>query len=158
MDAHRESVIIQRDNRCVVAHVKTPLNIAEWRRGNSIGSYPVDRRFESGLRNQNMYQTRQKQIGANMSMFDFSGKCGCGGDLRYSHKMEDGTERMSCNKYAVCLTWEQQHNRLREIAIENAMLKEALEKIVAVNACDYEYRAWAKEAMQKLEIQRKKAQ
>lgn len=74
-------------------------------------------------------------------------KCGCGGPLRYLHMQPDGSEKMSCNKHVTCMTWEEQQDRITELSRENAKMKSALEKIVNVNACDYEYRTWAKEGL-----------
>jgi len=73
--------------------------------------------------------------------------CGCGGILRYSHRQKDGSEKMSCNKYVVCMTWSEQQDRITELSRENTKMKAALQKIVNVNACDYEYRTWAKEGL-----------
>ncbi len=81
---------------------------------------------------------------------DNAKKCGCGGELRYSHQLPDGTQTMSCNKYAVCMTWEEQHNRISFLTRENSVLTAALQTIVNTNACDYEYRAWAKAALEKI--------
>lgn len=75
--------------------------------------------------------------------------CGCGGRLRYSHWVDD-KEVMSCNKYAVCLTYDQQFQAIVKISNEMLGFKNALEKIVRANAMDYEYKAWAKEALQQI--------
>lgn len=72
--------------------------------------------------------------------------CGCGRRLRYSHS-KDGEELMSCNKYAVCLTYDEQFERVKELSNEMFRYKNALQKIVDVNGTDYEYKAWAKEAI-----------
>jgi hypothetical protein len=73
-------------------------------------------------------------------------KCGCGGKLRYSHFIE-GKEVLSCNKYAVCLTYDEQFSRIRELNNEALRYKSALQKITDVNGMDYEYKAWAKDAL-----------
>jgi hypothetical protein len=65
--------------------------------------------------------------------------CGCGRMLRYSH-LKDGNEVMSCNKYTVCLTYS-------ELNAEAIKYKAALERIVNVKAMNYEYKAWAKGAL-----------
>jgi len=70
--------------------------------------------------------------------------CGCGRKLRYSHSSLDV---MSCNKYTVCLTYAEQYELIKILKIENIKYKESLEKIVRVNAMDYEYKAWAKQAI-----------
>jgi hypothetical protein len=70
--------------------------------------------------------------------------CGCGRELRYSHGSLDV---MSCNKYAVCLTYAEQYEQIKLLKIENLKYQEVLEKIVKVNAMDYEYKAWAKQAI-----------
>ena len=72
--------------------------------------------------------------------------CGCGGKLRYSHFI-DGEEVMSCNKYAVCLTYQEQFEKINSLNNEMLRYKAGLSKIVTVNAMDYEYKAWAKEAL-----------
>ena len=71
------------------------------------------------------------------------GKCGCGGQLRYMH----GQDRMSCNKYAVCPTYDELFEQLRAERAKSGIYGVALEKIVGVNAMDYEYKAWAKQAL-----------
>lgn len=76
----------------------------------------------------------------------FDSLCGCGLKVRYGH-FKDGVEVMSCNKYAVCLSYDEQHSRIQELSKESAKYKHALEKIVSVNAMDYEYKAWAKGAL-----------
>ena len=82
----------------------------------------------------------------NDEQINLSATCGCGGKLRYSHFV-DGNELMSCNKYVVCMDWDQQNNMINELIIENKKLKLAIEKIVNVNGMDYEYKSWAKEAL-----------
>lgn len=72
--------------------------------------------------------------------------CGCGRKLRYSH-LKDGEEVMSCNKYAVCLTYDEQFELIRDLQRDLAKYKAALERVAGVSAMDYEYRAWAKEAL-----------
>jgi len=37
--------------------------------------------------------------------------CGCGREVRYSH-FKDGEEVMSCNKRIICLTYEEQREKL----------------------------------------------
>ena len=69
--------------------------------------------------------------------------CGCGRRLRYSHS----GQRMSCNKYAVCLTYDEQSERIRELSNDILRYKNYLQKIVDVNGMDYEYKAWAKECL-----------
>jgi len=70
--------------------------------------------------------------------------CGCGRELRYSHGSLDV---MSCNKYAVCLTYDEQEELIKKLRDEKTKYGTALEKIVNVNAMDYEYKAWAKQAL-----------
>lgn len=72
--------------------------------------------------------------------------CGCGEGLRYSHRV-DGKEVMSCNKHIVCLTHSEQLQQLKKIGNEKLRYGTALEKIVNTNGTDYEYKAWAKEAL-----------
>ena len=80
------------------------------------------------------------------SPLDLGVMCGCGGKLRYSHFV-DGKEVMSCNKYVVCLTYDEQFRKITELTNELLKYKAALSKIVVVNGMDYEYKAWAKEAL-----------
>jgi len=72
--------------------------------------------------------------------------CGCGREVRYSH-IKDGKKVMSCNKRVVCLTYDQQFERIRELKSESDRYKKALQKIVEINGMDYEYKAWAKEVL-----------
>lgn len=74
-------------------------------------------------------------------------RCGCGGPLLYSHNTPNGEQRQSCNKYMVCMTWDEQNKALYSLMVENKKMRAVLEKIASVNACDYEYRTWAKEAL-----------
>ena len=73
--------------------------------------------------------------------------CGCGRELRYSHS----EDRMSCNKYAVCLNYDEQFDLIKELENDSRRYRKALEKIVRVAAMDYEYKSWAKEALKDLE-------
>jgi len=70
--------------------------------------------------------------------------CNCGRPTRYSHGSLDV---MSCNKYAVCLTYEEQEDLIKKLSSEKTKYGAALEKIVNVNAMDYEYKALAKQAL-----------
>ena len=54
--------------------------------------------------------------------------CGCGGRLRYSH-MVNGVEVMSCNKYTVCLTYDQQHELLNKLTTEMLKADATIEKL-----------------------------
>ena len=69
--------------------------------------------------------------------------CGCGRELRYFHG-----DDMSCNKYAVCPTYDELFEQEKSARMEAHKYKTALEKVVRVNAMDYEYRAWAKNAIE----------
>ena len=40
--------------------------------------------------------------------------CGCGREFRYSH-FKDGEELMSCNKRTICLTYDEQREKLTEL-------------------------------------------
>ena len=71
--------------------------------------------------------------------------CNCGRKVRYSH---GDINTMSCNKYEVCLSYEEQEALIKELSREAATYKAALEKIVRVNGMDYEYKTWAKEALE----------
>lgn len=70
--------------------------------------------------------------------------CNCGRPIRYSHK--DG--KCSCNKYEVCLPYDklaEEHTHWRRLAM---MYLATLTAINDINACDYEYRSWAKNAIE----------
>ena len=69
--------------------------------------------------------------------------CGCGGKLRYTHS----GNRMSCNKYAVCPTYDELFIKNRKLLGKLRSCETALEKIKNTKAKSYEYRAWAKEAI-----------
>lgn len=72
--------------------------------------------------------------------------CGCGREVHYSH-FKNGEEKMSCNKYAVCQTYAEQFETIKRLQIEATRYKNALQKINDVNGTDYEYKAWAKAAL-----------
>jgi len=72
-----------------------------------------------------------------------SNMCGCGRDIRYSH-MVGGELRDSCNKYTVCLTYQEQHDKLRELTNQVSIYKHVLKRIVEMDGEAYEYKAWAK--------------
>ena len=75
-------------------------------------------------------------------MSDQPDLCGCGNPVRYLH-FRDGKEIMSCNKYAVCKTYDE----LFELSKLCFRYEQVLMNIVNVNAMDYEYRSWAKSAL-----------
>lgn len=80
-------------------------------------------------------------------MAEHDTKCGCGKAGRYAHFDDGGIETLSCNKYTRCLTYDEQHQKLAELATSMFRYENALRKIVDVNGMDYEYKAWAKEAL-----------
>lgn len=70
-------------------------------------------------------------------------KCNCGNPIRYSHK--DGN---SCNKYVICPTYDElrrEHEYYRRISL---MYANTLTTMKNTNACDHEYRTWAKNALE----------
>jgi len=73
--------------------------------------------------------------------------CGCGKQGRYTRIDEDGNETWACNKYQRCKSYEELRTIARNLEIEARVYRHHLEKIVSVNAMDYEYKAWAKEAL-----------
>ena len=77
--------------------------------------------------------------------------CDCGRPLRYMHMGDGGVSRMSCNKYVVCLTYDEQRDKIEQLKRQTFIFKEALESIVQINAMDYEYKTWAKVALSILE-------
>jgi hypothetical protein len=80
-------------------------------------------------------------IGGDM----FDELCGCGKPVRYS--IPGGEGNGSCNKRLRCLTYEEQSERLKSVTADMLKYRSALDRIIAVNAMDYEYRAWAKAAI-----------
>ncbi len=84
-------------------------------------------------------------------MFDIlESKCGCGEEVRYSTPCGRG----ACNKYARCLSYKEQELLLQELIPKTRYYELMLTKITEVNAMDYEYRAWAKEAIDKYKDKR----
>lgn len=74
-------------------------------------------------------------------------KCGCGRDSRYRL----GNDLYSCNRHKRCLSYEEQEDLIKKLSYENSIYKHCVDKIVIVNAMDYEYRTWAKEALQQIQ-------
>jgi hypothetical protein len=68
--------------------------------------------------------------------------CGCGNPTRYSHVVK-GIEKMSCNKYIVCPTYDELLAHSRRCLLYEV----TLQQIVDINAMDYEYRTWAKNVL-----------
>ena len=73
----------------------------------------------------------------------------CGGidaykksELRIDFKMSEESQ-----KYAVRLTYEEQAELIKRLSSEKAKYGAALERIANLNAMDYEYKAWAKQAL-----------
>lgn len=70
--------------------------------------------------------------------------CNCGEPIRYSHTNGES----SCNKYGVCQPYAElleEHANYRRLAM---MYFNTLTIIKNTNACDYEYRSWAKNAIE----------
>lgn len=73
-----------------------------------------------------------------------AGKCNCGRPLRYTHP----NGQSSCNKYEVCLPYERlvnEHVHYRRLSM---MYLALLVSIRDEEARDYEYRSWAKKAIE----------
>jgi hypothetical protein len=73
-----------------------------------------------------------------------SAKCNCGRPIRYSHT----SGQCSCNKYEVCPSYDKlaaEHTHYRRLAM---MYLATLTSIKDINGCDYEYQAWAKNAIE----------
>ena len=75
-------------------------------------------------------------------------KCGCGKDIRYSTSCGKG----ACNKYQRCLSYEEQAEIIAKLIPKSRYYEVILEKITKVDAMDYEYRTWAKEALDKYKV------
>lgn len=70
--------------------------------------------------------------------------CNCGAPIRYSHANGKG----SCNRYEVCPSYDdlkKEHEHYRKVS---QMYLNTLNIIKNTNACDYEYRSWAKNAIE----------
>lgn len=70
--------------------------------------------------------------------------CNCGNPIRYFHL----SGQSSCNKYMVCPSYEdlrEEHKYYRKVS---QMYLNTLNVIKNTNACDYEYRSWAKNAIE----------
>jgi hypothetical protein len=73
--------------------------------------------------------------------------CNCGDPVRYSH-IVNGQTVGSCNKYIVCPTYEELLKQ-RDWNQKRAMIYEkCLCDISRINAMDYEYCTWAKQALE----------
>lgn len=72
--------------------------------------------------------------------------CGCGNEGKYVHII-DGKEIYACNKYARCLTYDEQFKKIEELSDKLMKYETVLKQIVNVNAMDYEYKAWAKSVL-----------
>ena len=68
------------------------------------------------------------------------------------HFDEDRNEVYACNKYTRCLTYEEQQEKIRKLTRLVSIFGGALTYIVQVNGMDYEYKAWAKAALSKMEM------
>ncbi len=82
-----------------------------------------------------------------MASEPISSKCGCGREGRYARIDEDGLNIWSCNKYQRCPTYDELTELYDSSRKNENRYLTALEKIVGVNGMDYEYKAWAKEAL-----------
>ena len=74
------------------------------------------------------------------------GLCNCGRKLRYSHGPVEANV-MSCNKYTVCPSYDELEKLLKNATEESSKYKHVLDMIVRVEGKDYEYKAWAKQAL-----------
>ena len=73
----------------------------------------------------------------------FGEKCGCGKDVRYTTSCGKG----SCSKYGRCLSYEEQEDLIAKLIPKARSYELVLQKIVKVNAMDYEYKTWAKDIL-----------
>lgn len=69
--------------------------------------------------------------------------CNCGKPIRYSHL--DG--KQSCNKYNVCLPYDDLYNKVKKLEKQHNIMKTTLGKIVEFDQQAYKYKAWADEAL-----------
>lgn len=75
-------------------------------------------------------------------------KCGCGDPVRYEH-IVDGKRLWSCNKYQICLPYNDLRELMQKYCQLQGMYKATLERIYKTDAKDYQYRTWAKETLEK---------
>lgn len=73
--------------------------------------------------------------------------CGCGCPGRYVQIAADKSEIYSCNKHQRCPTYEELRCEVRDLQIETRVYKKHLEQIVSEDGMAYEYKAWAKAAL-----------
>lgn len=81
---------------------------------------------------------------------NIGGECGCGKPTKYSTFCGRG----SCNKYQRCLSYKELNSLCKTLKEENLTYRFYLDKIVGINATDYEYKSWAKEGLDKVIIDR----
>lgn len=80
----------------------------------------------------------------------FSENCNCGKPGRYTTFKDGEIMQSSCNKYGMCLPYDELLALKDKLDNENRRMKTALNMIVGTNACDYEYRSWAKGALREI--------
>ena len=69
--------------------------------------------------------------------------CGCGRRIRYSH----GGDKSSCNKYAVCLTYDEMEKKLKKYMRVSERFRATISKIVDEDAKSFQYKSWAVDAL-----------
>ena len=68
--------------------------------------------------------------------------CGCGRRIRYSHG-----DKSSCNKYAVCLTYDEMEKKLKKYMRVSGRFRATISKIVDEDAKSFQYKSWAVDAL-----------
>lgn len=89
------------------------------------------------IRYMNMIKTRGVIIDMEL--------CNCGREGRYFHTGVE--ETFSCNKYNVCLPYDDLYNKVKKLEKQHNIMKTTLGKIVEFDQQAYTYRAWADEAL-----------
>jgi len=80
-------------------------------------------------------------------------KCGCGKEGRYLSFDEQHNEIYSCNKYKRCPTYDELFEENKFLKYKTEIYETVLKAIVRVNGMDYEYKAWAKSALDKVNVE-----
>lgn len=76
--------------------------------------------------------------------------CNCGKPNRYSHMIRTGEEVTfveSCNKYQVCLPYEELRKFMQKYCSLQSQYKAVLHKIANIEEDDHTYKCWARAAL-----------
>lgn len=73
--------------------------------------------------------------------------CRCGRPGKYAHINTNGQEVYGCNKYQLCLTYNEQLDKIKDIGNKLLIYEQTLKNIVNINAMTNSYKIWAKNAL-----------